>query len=102
MELEKAAIEVSYATGRMVKWTDMAFYLMDEYLKEAVRDLKSSTKRLLAWGKMKHYAVQNRGNHGKVRVSQNPEPLRGENVNNRAGLMVEVLISWIDEKSLNN
>ncbi len=63
MELEKAAIEVSYATGRMVKWTDMAFYLMDEYLKEAVRDLKSSTKkRLLAWGKMKHYAVvQNRG-----------------------------------------
>ncbi|WP_438087829.1 hypothetical protein [Escherichia coli] len=44
MELEKAAIEVSYATGRMVKWTDMAFYLMDEYLKEAVRDMKSSTK----------------------------------------------------------
>nr|DAG09239.1 MAG TPA: hypothetical protein [Inoviridae sp.] len=35
-------------------------------------------------------------------MSQNPEPLRGENVNNRAGLMVEVLISWIDEKSLNN
>ncbi len=44
MELEKAAIEVSYATGRMMKWTDMAFYLMDEYLKEAVRDMKSSTK----------------------------------------------------------
>ncbi|WP_126750830.1 hypothetical protein [Escherichia coli] len=44
MEVEKAAIEVSYATGRMGKWTDMAFYLMDEYLKEAVRDMKSSTK----------------------------------------------------------
>lgn len=51
MELEKAAIEVSYATGRMVKWTDMAFYLMDEYLKEAVRDLKSSTRTSTGVGK---------------------------------------------------
>ncbi|WP_238737903.1 hypothetical protein [Klebsiella pneumoniae] len=102
-QMEKAAIEVSYATGRMVKWTDMAFYLMDEYLKEAVRDLKSSTKRLLAWGKNEALrSAKTVGNHGKVRVSQNSEPLRGENVNNRAGLMVEVLISWIDEKSLNN
>ncbi|WP_273908175.1 hypothetical protein [Enterobacter bugandensis] len=44
MELERAAIEVSYATGKMVKWTDLVFYLMDEYLKEAVRDMKASTK----------------------------------------------------------
>lgn len=33
------------------EWTDMAFYLMDEYLKEAVRDLKSSTKTSTGVGK---------------------------------------------------
>lgn len=41
MMLEKAAIEVSYATGKVVKWSDIAFYLFDEYLKEAVKDLKA-------------------------------------------------------------
>lgn len=41
MMLEKAAIEVSYATGRVVKWSDIAFYLFDEHLKDAVRDLKA-------------------------------------------------------------
>ncbi|WP_429200419.1 hypothetical protein [Aeromonas veronii] len=40
MMLEKAAIEVSYATGKVVKWSEVAFYLIDEYLKEAVKDLK--------------------------------------------------------------
>ncbi|MCE9955766.1 hypothetical protein [Aeromonas rivipollensis] len=40
LQLERAAIEVSYATGRSVKWTDVAFYLFDEYLNEAVRDMK--------------------------------------------------------------
>ncbi|WP_411682771.1 hypothetical protein [Aeromonas hydrophila] len=32
LQLERAAIEVSYATGRAVKWTEVAFYLFDEYL----------------------------------------------------------------------
>ncbi|MNF98594.1 hypothetical protein D3C84_814590 [compost metagenome] len=41
MMLEKAAIEVSYATGKVVKWSDIAFYLFDEHLKEAVKDLKA-------------------------------------------------------------
>lgn len=41
MVLEKAAIEVSYATGKVVKWSDVAFFLFDEYLKDAVRDMKS-------------------------------------------------------------
>lgn len=40
MMLEKAAIEVSYATGKPIKWSEVAFYLIDEYLKEAVKDLK--------------------------------------------------------------
>jgi len=43
MKLERAAIEISYATGKTVKWTDLVFYLMDEYLKEAVRDMKAAT-----------------------------------------------------------
>lgn len=38
--LEKAAIEVSYDTGKSVKWTEVAFYLFDEYLSEDVRDMK--------------------------------------------------------------
>lgn len=40
MMLEKAAIEVSYATGKPIKWSEVAFFLIDEYLKEAVKDLK--------------------------------------------------------------
>jgi hypothetical protein len=40
LQLERAAIEVSYATGRAVKWTEVAFYLFDEYLPEAVKDMK--------------------------------------------------------------
>ncbi|MBA0219788.1 hypothetical protein H4F33_10140 [Pectobacterium brasiliense] len=44
LKLEQAAIEVSYATGKMVKWTDLVFYLMDEHLKDAVKDMKASTK----------------------------------------------------------
>jgi hypothetical protein len=39
--LEKAAIEISYATGKPLKWSDVAFYLFDEYLKDAVKDLKA-------------------------------------------------------------
>lgn len=41
MMLEKAAIEVSYATGKPIKWSEVAFFLIDEYLKEAVKDLKA-------------------------------------------------------------
>lgn len=42
--LESAAIEVSYATGKSVKWTEVAFYLFDEYLPEAVKDMKIRTE----------------------------------------------------------
>ena len=44
LALEKAAIEISYATGKPYKWTDLAFYTLDNYMKEAVRDIKA-TKR---------------------------------------------------------
>lgn len=39
--LEKAAIEISYATGKPMRWTEVAFFLIDEYLKEAVKDAKA-------------------------------------------------------------
>ncbi|EAM8426106.1 hypothetical protein ZN11_05340 [Salmonella enterica] len=42
MALEKAAIEISYATGTPYRWTDVAFYVLDSYLKDAVKDLKAS------------------------------------------------------------
>lgn len=45
MALEKAAIEISYATGKPHKWTEVAVYVIDEYLKEAIRDLKAGKKK---------------------------------------------------------
>lgn len=41
LKLQKAAIDVSYAIGKPVKWSEVAFYLFDEYLNEAVKDLKA-------------------------------------------------------------
>ncbi|MBE3939314.1 hypothetical protein HJ149_23245 [Vibrio parahaemolyticus] len=35
IKLERAAIEVSYATGKQIKWTDLANHLFDEYVAEA-------------------------------------------------------------------
>ena len=45
IKLERAAIEVSYATGKQVKWTDVANHLFDEYLNDAKRDMKESLVR---------------------------------------------------------
>lgn len=41
MALERAAIDISYATGKQVKWTDVANYMFDDYLKDAVKDMKA-------------------------------------------------------------
>ncbi|WP_335901661.1 hypothetical protein [Shewanella algae] len=43
MELEKAAIEVSYKTGVPIKWTELATHLFDNYLSDAKKDLIAST-----------------------------------------------------------
>ncbi|OOF18869.1 hypothetical protein BZJ17_15845 [Salinivibrio sp. IB574] len=45
LKLERAAIEVSYATGKQVKWTEVANYLFDQYLTEAKKDLKESVSK---------------------------------------------------------
>ena len=39
--LERAAIDISHATGKTVKWTDVANYLFTNYLKEATKDMKA-------------------------------------------------------------
>jgi len=41
MELERAAIDISQAVGKTVKWTDVANYLFTECLKEATKDMKA-------------------------------------------------------------
>ena len=45
MALERAAIEISYITGKPYRWTDLTFYVIDNYLKEAIKDLKASGKK---------------------------------------------------------
>lgn len=41
LRLERAAIEISNVTKRTVKWTDVANYLFENYLKDAANDMKS-------------------------------------------------------------
>lgn len=43
MALERAAIDISYKTGTSIKWTDVANYMFDHMLSDAVKDLKGST-----------------------------------------------------------
>lgn len=42
---------------------------------------------------------KNTGNRTKVRVSQNPEPLRGEKLSDDVKIDIAVNFHWIDEKS---
>lgn len=37
--LEKAAIEISYKTGRLIKWSDVAWHLIDKELPVAVKKM---------------------------------------------------------------
>lgn len=43
MQLERAAIDISYKTGTSIKWTDVANYMFDNVLQDVVKDLKNST-----------------------------------------------------------
>jgi len=38
-KLERAAIEISYKTGKPIKWTELANILFDEYVDEVKKDL---------------------------------------------------------------
>ncbi len=39
MELEKAAIELSYKLGRSISWTDIAHHMLNNYIKLAKEDI---------------------------------------------------------------
>lgn len=41
MKLEKLALEIGYKTGKPLRWTELAFYLFDNYANEAAKDLKN-------------------------------------------------------------
>jgi len=40
MELEKAAIELSYKVGESINWTDIAHYMLNNYIKQAKEDIQ--------------------------------------------------------------
>ncbi|EBX2068621.1 hypothetical protein DRE43_29195 [Salmonella enterica subsp. enterica serovar Java] len=39
--LDKATIEIGYATGVPCKWTDVVNFLIDNYLQDAKNDMKN-------------------------------------------------------------
>jgi len=41
MKLEKGAIEITVATNKITKISDVVNYLLDNYLQEAIKDMKS-------------------------------------------------------------
>lgn len=41
LKLERAAIDLSYETRRQIKMADIVNYLIDNYMKDAVKDIKA-------------------------------------------------------------
>lgn len=39
LELERAAIEISYKTGKPVSWTEIVHYMINNYIKLAKEDI---------------------------------------------------------------
>ncbi|MBG6243610.1 MAG: hypothetical protein EKE20_18295 [Candidatus Symbiopectobacterium sp. Dall1.0] len=42
MKIERAALAVSIKTGRIVKWTDIVHFMMNNYLEDAQKDMISN------------------------------------------------------------
>lgn len=45
IELEKLAINISVKTGKLIKWSELLTYLIDEYSKEAADDFIDRTNK---------------------------------------------------------
>lgn len=41
LKLERAAIDLSYETRKQIKMADIVNYLIDNYMKDAVKDIKA-------------------------------------------------------------
>ncbi|QBY43584.1 hypothetical protein QE197_21450 (plasmid) [Arsenophonus nasoniae] len=39
MKIERAALDVSIKTGKIVKWTDVVHFMVEKYLEEAKKDM---------------------------------------------------------------
>ncbi|EAY4871062.1 hypothetical protein IQ91_24955 [Salmonella enterica] len=44
MKIERTALEISIKTGKIVKWTDVVHYMVENYLEEVKNDMVHSTK----------------------------------------------------------
>ncbi|NLD08801.1 MAG: hypothetical protein GX667_04330 [Xanthomonadaceae bacterium] len=44
-KLDRLALEVSYKSGKMITWTELVNYTLDNYLDDAVKDLIHSTDK---------------------------------------------------------
>lgn len=45
MRLERAAIEISFKTGKQVRWTDVTKFMFENMVDEAKRDMIASSKK---------------------------------------------------------
>lgn len=44
IKLEKGAIEITVTTGQITKISDVVNYLLDNYLQDAIKDMKAKKK----------------------------------------------------------
>lgn len=44
--LERTAIDLSVKVGRTITWSDLVHYMIDNYTKEAAKDIAHSTKEM--------------------------------------------------------
>ncbi len=45
MKLERAAIEISFKTGKQVQWTDVARYMFENMITDAKHEMIHDTKK---------------------------------------------------------
>ncbi|EBM0642710.1 hypothetical protein MX551_004722 [Salmonella enterica] len=44
MKIERAALDISIKTGKIVKWTDVVHFMVENYLEDVKKDMVHSKK----------------------------------------------------------
>ncbi|HHR9067865.1 TPA: hypothetical protein ACTADN_001901 [Salmonella enterica subsp. enterica serovar Birkenhead] len=44
MKIERAALDISIKTGKIVKWTDVVHFMVENYLEDVKKDMVHSQK----------------------------------------------------------
>ena len=44
LKIERAALDISIKTGKIVKWTDVVHFMVDNYLEDVKKDMVHSKK----------------------------------------------------------